>query len=53
MATRWTCPNCKTLLGVRDGDLLRIRYKEATYTVSPGKDVEATCRNCGKRVTAP
>ena len=51
--TEWRCPNCKTLLGRHQGQLLKLRYKKARYTVRSGAVVEAVCRNCGKHVTHP
>ena len=52
MSRRWTCPYCRTLLGLRDGPHLEIRYKTARYVVTAAKSVVATCRNCGRRVKA-
>jgi RNase P subunit RPR2 len=50
MLTKWTCPHCQTLLGIRNGDQLEIRYKAAMYVVEAMKRITAICRKCGKRV---
>jgi len=51
MTRRWICPQCKTLLGIQDEDLVEIRYKAATYVVKAADSIMAICRRCGKRVT--
>ena len=49
---KWRCPKCGTLLGVRDGERLKIRYKKARYQIRPVETIEAICRNCGQKVAA-
>ncbi len=48
---KWRCPHCRTLLGVRNGELMKIRYKSANYVVRGAVAVQTVCRICGKRVT--
>ena len=45
----WQCEDCATLLGIRKGTSLTIRYKDAQYIID-GKlsKVTAVCRNCSK-----
>lgn len=47
MEVEWRCKECDTLLGVRTGARLHLRYKQAQYIVD-GSDfsVIAVCRSC-------
>ena len=41
----WRCRNSGTLLGVRHGDTVEVRYKAAAYMVHG--EVTTKCRRCG------
>jgi hypothetical protein len=41
----WHCRNDGTLLGVRRGDTVEVRYKSAAYVVRG--EVTTRCRRCG------
>lgn len=50
MTRRWICPNCRTLLGIYQDNVLELRYKQVTYRVRDAESVETVCRRCGSRV---
>jgi len=53
MSRNWNCPICQTLLGIRKGDEMEIRYKTVKYVVKAADSIEATCRKCGREVKSP
>ncbi|MCP4582104.1 MAG: hypothetical protein GY839_10830 [candidate division Zixibacteria bacterium] len=45
----WHCEDCSTLLGIRTGTSLSIRYKDAQYIIDGEMSkVTAVCRKCSK-----
>lgn len=49
MKKLWNCENCETLLGIRRGKSLYIRYKSTQYVVEGGATkISAVCRNCSR-----
>ena len=47
MAKEWRCKKCDTLLGIKIGARLHLRYKQVQYVVDGGDyNVIAVCRNC-------
>jgi len=46
MPNRLKCPHCQTLLAMKSGDRIEIRYKAARYLVKAPESLMATCRKC-------
>jgi hypothetical protein len=40
----WRCRCCKTLLGIADGDVIHIKYKQVGFAVRG--EVKTRCRRC-------
>jgi RNase P subunit RPR2 len=50
MIKEWICDACKFLLGIVEGNMMRIKRKDLYVEVQGGK-VTVTCCRCGKRNT--
>jgi hypothetical protein len=45
----WQCTKCGNTLGITEGQIMRVRYKEAQYTFqSDSLKASAVCRICSR-----